>query len=551
MESLENYVDIVSANSEQHVDTTKSRISKDDEHLEKFVFWLEQRDPFEIKDELTSLSTGIIEDAKVDCHMAYEKGREGMKTMIGKNMTNVTLSAKYKVGTFSSARKGIHIHEDCQVINTNLLFQRIAVYFYGDEEKTRDALKYELSPYPPSLFDDNGYMRKPNKADLYEDFTARSHTGLIIKDFYDVIDGGWLLHRIPWPHSKTYAQICEIYFMYIARHFGMDTTVVFDGYSEETVNSTKSYERHRRKEKNVAPDVDIRAGALVTMTQKKFMSNVANKYKFVALLAAYLKEKGIESQIATDDADLQIVKTAIAINAKVSKAVAVIGNDVDSLILLVGLAPEQTNIFLYKFPPARKNIQLFAIADNRNHRQYILFAHAFAGCDETSALYEQGKRRIFKILQENATLQESVAIFSEPNKTIEELYAVAETMIKKMYRKPIKGPRKEQTTSQLTDISIDELRYQTYKGSVLTGTKECALAFVPPTESALRLHTKRVYYQIKKWLDNEQINPLDWGWSANKIMLIPMMLENGVKAVPESLLNKVRRQLIIKYHFTF
>ncbi|XP_074034537.1 uncharacterized protein [Leptinotarsa decemlineata] len=60
MDSLETYSELHSNTSEQHVDLSISRLTKDNKDLQAMTSWLEKHKPFELRDYLTSLSTGII-----------------------------------------------------------------------------------------------------------------------------------------------------------------------------------------------------------------------------------------------------------------------------------------------------------------------------------------------------------------------------------------------------------------------------------------------------------------------------------------------------------
>jgi hypothetical protein len=55
-------------------------------------------------------------------------------------------------------------------ISTTTLFQRITITKQSDQE-LEEYLTYELSPYPMSLFEEDG-MRKTSKSSLYKAFTS-------------------------------------------------------------------------------------------------------------------------------------------------------------------------------------------------------------------------------------------------------------------------------------------------------------------------------------------------------------------------------------------
>ena len=79
-------------------------------------------------------------------------------------------------------------------------------------------MEYELSPYPPSLFEAKDGLRKPDKAQLVEAIrnyvTPTSDDAVLetipVTDHY-VLDGGSLLHRLKWTEGSTYSSIADAY----------------------------------------------------------------------------------------------------------------------------------------------------------------------------------------------------------------------------------------------------------------------------------------------------------------------------------------------------
>ncbi|GBN53703.1 hypothetical protein AVEN_268631-1 [Araneus ventricosus] len=65
-------------------------------------------------------------------------------------------------------------------------------------------------------------------------------------NLYFVLNGGSLIHRVVLPKQETFDDVYTKYWSYIKRHYGDDVTVVFDGYTESSVN-TKFIERQRRR----------------------------------------------------------------------------------------------------------------------------------------------------------------------------------------------------------------------------------------------------------------------------------------------------------------
>lgn len=127
---------------------------------------------------------------------------------------------------------------------------------------------------------------------------------------------------------------------------------------------------------------------------------------------------------------------------------------------------------------------MYSTTENRHLKKFILFAHAFTGCDTTSAIFKKGKKTVIAILKKNKELQNLVSNFDVPGKTPDEIYNVAEEFIKQLYN-----------VDHADGLSIGELRYKIFTSSVVSSAKkELQLAYLPPTKSALREHAKRVYY---------------------------------------------------------
>lgn len=49
-------------------------MTKDEAGIKKNLFWLDERNPFEVRTSLVSLSTGIIGRPTINCHNAVEVG---------------------------------------------------------------------------------------------------------------------------------------------------------------------------------------------------------------------------------------------------------------------------------------------------------------------------------------------------------------------------------------------------------------------------------------------------------------------------------------------
>lgn len=71
-------------------------------------------------------------------------------------------------------------------------------------------MKYELAPFPFSLFDEGG-LRKTQKSTLYKVFSDSENSFDNSNNIVYVVDGGMLLHRVPWKTNEKFSTILDRY----------------------------------------------------------------------------------------------------------------------------------------------------------------------------------------------------------------------------------------------------------------------------------------------------------------------------------------------------
>ena len=210
------------------------------------------------------------------------------------------------------------------------LFQRLIIAC--DNSQLEELFQYELYTYPTALFDSPFTLRQPQKpalADaLWAKLTPEAKTQPEGK-VQHVLDGGALLHRVPWPRgSPTYKVVCDLYCTYMRKKYGR-AIVVFDGYNE---TSAKAMTQQRRASGKAASIVTFTESMSVTLKKDNFLSNPKNKQRFLSMLSKALQNVGCITHHANGDADLLIVKTTVE-SARTSTTV-VVGDDTDLLVLL-------------------------------------------------------------------------------------------------------------------------------------------------------------------------------------------------------------------------
>lgn len=173
-EAFENYCDIHLDTSEQHVDARASRISRDDQDLKKLLHWFSQHPAFPEINSLVCISTGVVGDATINCHLSREVGLKGLNKMVNtyENFEAIKFKRKDNVIPLLAINSSIKVGEETICLNPLMLFQRMCIAKKSEDE-IKDYLKYELAPFPLSLFSEAG-LRKGTKSPLYSVFAPLS-----------------------------------------------------------------------------------------------------------------------------------------------------------------------------------------------------------------------------------------------------------------------------------------------------------------------------------------------------------------------------------------
>ncbi|KAG7160798.1 hypothetical protein Hamer_G025792 [Homarus americanus] len=74
-ENVEELCGIQTSSSFQHIELRGSRITKDEEDLQKFVARLQQQSPFITTEDLVSLSSGLVATENINCYKALDVGK--------------------------------------------------------------------------------------------------------------------------------------------------------------------------------------------------------------------------------------------------------------------------------------------------------------------------------------------------------------------------------------------------------------------------------------------------------------------------------------------
>lgn len=268
-----------------------------------------------------------------------EIGTKALKDLDGTNFNEIK-QLKKKVIPLLGVNSKIKIDEKTVAIDPLLLFQRFCV-MKKSEEELQDFFKYELAPYPLSLFDDAG-MRKSAKSTLYKLFKP-TNISLNKETSLYIVDGGMLIYKVKWQTNCKFQAILTNYTVYLKRNFCNNIIVVFDSYNGE---STKVVERDRRSQKAFSKGYQFTKEMSLTINQEKFLSNYKNKSRFIEYLIEELKNNSIDCYQELGEADELIVDKAINNTSDLIKVI--VAEDIDILIILTTRAKANQEIYFLK-----------------------------------------------------------------------------------------------------------------------------------------------------------------------------------------------------------
>ena len=351
-EAMTSVTQLQHQTSEQHQELGKSRINRDCNDLQKIQSFFQNFDPFDGKEKLQSISSGLIasENDSVNCDNSEEIGFRIQQKMDGLNFADASIKRKDKVSTLVTLNKPVIVGGEKVHIDSSALFSRLVLIVERNFD-IEPYFKYELAQMPTALFNDY-QMRKPNKSVLGKLLLKDVPTEQPPPDSLFVIDGGALLHLLKWRKGITFLEITEEYRKLLYERYG-SCTVVFDGYGNGP--SVKDHEHIRRKKKCLA-EIDVKASIIFQHNQQEFLANEQNKSKFITLLSRHLQGYGHVVDQSLNDADTLIVKRALQ-SARADQSTVVVADNTDIVVLLLHHyhKDEMANIFFQSEATRRSN----------------------------------------------------------------------------------------------------------------------------------------------------------------------------------------------------
>ena len=440
--------------------------------------------------------------------------------MVGQPVLKHSFKRKARAITFD-LQAAVKVGDDEVQIDPLPLFQRLIISG-SQANDLANALTYELCNCPPALFEAKDIRLNAVKSQL----AAVIWSGVPLEPpprqhFEYVLDGGALLHRIPWQLGDTYGKILQDYGNYVTKHYGQ-AVVVFDGY--EAGPSTKDSTHERR---TGCEDRKVTFNLYMKLQLKKddFLSNKENKQRFLGLLGEHLAMGSCEISHAPGDADVPIVEAAVTVS-DTCEAVLVC----DDTDLLVPMADgNKHNIYIRPEPKKGGALMCIGVSSIRNKlgeniSRNILFVHAFLGCDTTSRLFGIWKAAGLKHVKENETFREQAKVFRSVKSSKDQVIAAVEKAMPVVQ----KGKLNEHQYTMM---------YQRFQELVTTRKKAIHPSMLLPTSAPTKCHSLRVFHQVQQWQGNT-LPAEDWRWKLSEGRLKPVKSDFG--PAPRSLLDIVR-----------
>jgi len=109
------------------------------------------------------------------------------------------------------------------------------------------------------------------------------------------------------------------------------------------------------------------------------------------MLSSKFEKSNITVNQASDDADTFIVNIAIDLSMTY-EIVVIVGENIDLLVILTGMAPTTNNIFFIKPGIGTVERRIYSsdsLQSQKDTKKSILFVHAFCGCDTTSSFFRK------------------------------------------------------------------------------------------------------------------------------------------------------------------
>ena len=204
-ESMQKLTGVSFETSDQHKDMSESRQARDIKDTIALISYLIDRDSFtQNTDSLLSIATDMTAQEGVNAEKARYIGESIMTSMIGQSVDDFVFR-KAAQAVPLCAKTVVKVHGETVTVDPQLIFQRLVTVGIRTED-VQSLFAYELCSPPPALFESSGLPLQANKAVLADTIwkSFKSDRTLPGENVQYILDGGALIHHLPWPRGSTY-----------------------------------------------------------------------------------------------------------------------------------------------------------------------------------------------------------------------------------------------------------------------------------------------------------------------------------------------------------
>ncbi|KAJ4933951.1 hypothetical protein JOQ06_006759, partial [Pogonophryne albipinna] len=172
--------------------------------------------------------------------------------------------------------------------------------------------------------------------------------------------------------------------------------------------------------------------------------------------------------------------------------------DADVLVMLVHHIPSTNHPLFFTTSKGSYDVRRIREALSERERCYLLFCHAFTGCDTVSAIAGHGKTTLFDRFCAG-DIDEHMDIFLDTQATKDAVIQAGTTIFQYIYHAP--------------GTALGEIRHNMFSRKAAAGLIKPET--LPPTEGAAAQHSLRAYLQTQDCilLQSMSLNPSDYGWT--------------------------------------
>lgn len=172
--------------------------------------------------------------------------------------------------------------------------------------------------------------------------------------------------------------------------------------------------------------------------------------------------------------------------------------DADVLIMLVHHCSSTNHPLFLTTSKGSYDVRRIRECLSERQRRYLLFCHAFTGCDTVSAIGGHGKTTLFNRLC-TGDIDEHMDVFLDVRATKDAVIQAGVAVFQHIYHAP--------------DTALSAIRYHMFSRKAAAGLIKPET--LPPTEGAAAQHSLRAYLQIRDWmvLQSMSLDPSDYGWT--------------------------------------